>query len=175
MAGPLPAERMLVTSDLSCILDHALAERAAGKGRLTDLLGLDGASLRALRDRWFPDAELPDLDAPLAEVPSDQAAIARLILWRGGRLDDEARWLAAILARRAMEPRHLWEDTGLVSRAALNDLIARHFPALKAAKSQKMRWKKFLYRQICSDHGFSLCLSPTCGECPERAECFAPE
>ncbi len=161
--------------DLACILEHALAERARGQGPLTDLLGLDAESLRALRDRWFPEADLPDLDAPLAPVPADQDAIAQLILWRGGRADDAARWLAAILARRSMEPRHLWEDMGLPSRVALNEMIARVFPRLKAANSQNMRWKKFLYRQICSDQGFLLCLSPTCGECPERSDCFAPE
>lgn len=164
----------LLRADLACILGRALAERAKGRGALTDLLGLDGVSLAALRDCWFAGLELPDLEAPLAPIPADQDAIGRLILWRGGRLDPEARWLAAIMARRSMEPHHLWEDMGLPSRAALNEMITRQFPRLKAANSQNMRWKKFFYRQICSDQGFALCLSPTCDACPERAECFPP-
>ncbi|WP_237220167.1 nitrogen fixation protein NifQ [Salipiger sp. CCB-MM3] len=169
------AAAMLSRSDFACILDHALAEREAGQGPLTERLGLSGAEIVRLRDRWSPSAELPDLSLPAPQYSADQQAIATLILWRAGATDDEARWLAAILARRAMERRHLWEDCGLPSRVALSGLIARYLPGLAAANSQNMRWKKFFYRQICSDTAFSLCLSPTCDDCEERADCFAPE
>ncbi|MCR8547457.1 nitrogen fixation protein NifQ [Salipiger sp. P9] len=168
-------DAMVTVSDFSCILDHALHEREAGAGPLTERLGLSGAEIAALRDRWLPRAALPDLDLGAPALPDDQRAIFTLILWRGGSASREARWLAAILARRAMETRHLWEDLGLPSRAALSALIARHLPGLAAANSQNMRWKKFFYRQICSDAAFSLCLSPSCDDCEERAECFAPD
>ena len=130
--------------------------------------------MAGLRDRWLPRAALPDLDLPAPVKSADQQAIETLILWRCGVATDEARWLAAILARRALESRHLWEDLGLASRAALSWLIDRHLPGLAAANGQNMRWKKFFYRQICSDSGFALCLSPSCDACDERAECFAP-
>ena len=107
--------------------------------------------------------------------PADEQAIATLILWKAGVVSSEARWLAAILARRSMEPGHLWEDLGLVARPALTALIARHLPGLARANAQNMRWKKFFYRQICSDSGFSLCLSPSCDACDERDACFAPD
>ena len=166
---------MLSVSDFCCIVDHALSESEAGQGPLTERLGLSGAEIAALRDRWLPGTALPDLERPAPERPDDQKAIATLILWRSGVSTQDARWLAAILARRAMEPRHLWEDLGLASRADLSGLIARHLPGLARANSQNMRWKKFFYRQICSEAAFALCLSPSCGECPERAECFAPD
>ncbi|WP_226625183.1 nitrogen fixation protein NifQ [Alloyangia pacifica] len=171
----LLAEAMLTVSDFCCILDHALSEREAGQGPLTERLGLSGSQLRALRDRWLPHAVLPDLDLPVPDVPDDQKAIQTLILWRCGVATDEARWLAAILARRAAEPHHLWEDLGLPGRAALSGLIRRHLPGLARANSLNMRWKKFFYRQICSDSAFSLCLSPSCDDCDERAACFAPD
>lgn len=174
-AVPAMAARMLDTSDFCLIVDHALSERAAGLGALPDLLGLPGPQIAALRDRWFPYADLPDLDVPLTPIPEDQKAITTLIHFRGGSGAPEARWLAAILARRAQEPHHLWEDLGLANRPSLSELIGRHLPGLKAANSQNMRWKKFLYRQICSTEGFQICLSPTCGECPEREDCFAPD
>ena len=172
--GPAPI-LMASVSDFCCIVDHALAERDEGLGPLTERLGLSGAQIARLRDRYLPLAALPDLQLPAPVLTDDQKAIATLILWRGWTDSDEARWLSAILARRAMERRHLWEDMGLASRTALSGLIARHLPGLAAANAQNMRWKKFFYRQICSDAAFSLCLTPSCDDCPERADCFAPD
>jgi nitrogen fixation protein NifQ len=166
---------MLSRSDFACILDHALAEREAGQGPLTERLGLSGAAIARLRDAYAPFTDLPDLDLPAPPRPADEEAIATLILWRAGDTSDAARWLAAILARRAMETRHLWQDCGLPSREALSGLIARHLPGLARANNANMRWKKFFYRQICSDAAFSLCLSPSCDDCEERAACFAPD
>lgn len=74
-----------------------------------------------------------------------------------------------------METRHLWEDLGLPSRPALTALMGRHFPRAVALNDRNMRWKKFFYRQICADAAFSLCLSPSCDDCPERRDCFAPD
>ncbi|WP_240722207.1 nitrogen fixation protein NifQ [Poseidonocella sp. HB161398] len=170
----MQAERMLISSDFACIFDHALKARAAGKGTLPELLGLPPAALEKLAARWFPYATLPDLDAEPPAVLPDQEAIAKLLLWRGGRIDAETQWLAAIIARRAMETSHLWEDLGLAARPALSALMRRHFPRLFEANSQNMRWKKFFYRQICADKDFALCLSPTCDDCPEYSDCFAP-
>ena len=170
-----PEHRALILSDLACILGHALEEREAGLGNLPERLGLSPAQLADLAESWFPGATLPDLDAPEPTRSADQEAIALLLLWRGGRTSPEAHWFAAIIARRAMETRHLWEDMGLPSRAALGALIARHFPRIHAANTQNMRWKKFFYRQVCNDRDFALCLSPSCDDCAEKAECFAPE
>lgn len=165
----------LIQSDLACILVHALKDREAGRGTLPECLGLMPAQLADMAETWFPGLSLPDLDTPNPERTSDQEAIALLLLWRGGLKTPEAHWLAAIIARRAMEPSHLWEDLGLPSRPALGSLLALHFPRLFAANTQNMRWKKFFYRQICSDSDFALCLSPSCDECAEKPDCFAPE
>ncbi|WP_095590438.1 nitrogen fixation protein NifQ [Actibacterium ureilyticum] len=167
--------RTLIRSDFACILSLALEEREAGLGSLPERLGVMPAQLAELADTWFPDLHLPDLDAPDPQRPADQDAIALLLLWRGGGRAPESHWLAAMIGRRALERRHLWQDMGLPSRAALGDLIARHFPRIYAANHQNMRWKKFFYRQICSDSDFALCLSPTCDDCKERADCFADD
>ena len=162
-------------SDLACVLAHALALRDRGQGSLPECLGLPPADLARLAARWFPGLDLPDLDLPFADPPEEQKQLALLLTWRGGAASEEARWFARILARRAMEGNHLWEDLGLPSRAALGALMQRHFPRLHAANTKNMRWKKFFYRQICADTGFSLCLAPSCGECAEYSACFAPE
>jgi nitrogen fixation protein NifQ len=171
----LDDEAQQTATDFSRIVDHALAQRKAGQGALTNNLGLSGAQISALRDRWLPARVLPDLDLPAPPLPDDQHAIATLVLWRGGAASDEARWLAAILARRAMEASHLWEDLGLANRQALSEMIARHLPGLAKSNHLNMRWKKFFYRQICSDAAFSLCLAPSCDACAEKPNCFAPE
>ena len=163
---PVQADVVALSAfDFGCILDKAEAEREAGRGALPELLGLSGAELGALRDAWAPRRPLDDLHLPAPLRPADEQAIATLILWKAGVASPEARWLAAILARRAMEPGHLWEDLGLVARPALSALIARHLPGLARANAQNMRWKKFFYRQICSDSGFSLCLKSPASTC----------
>jgi len=163
---------------LGCILAHALREQAAGLGPATALLGLSGAELAALAARWLPGADLAGIDsagttrpAPLRDV--EQQAIEVLVLWRAGAAGPEVRWLAAILARRSMETRHLWEDLGLPARPALTQMIARFLPGLAAANAHNMRWKKFFARQICSDAAFALCPAPICDACDERHICFA--
>jgi len=171
--GPV-VSAMLVRTDFVCIVDHALSERNRGLGPMTERLGLSGEELALLQGRWLPFFEMPDTELGTPEISPEQDTITRLILWRGGSLSADSQCLARIIARRAQEPRHLWEDMGLPSRAALSGLIARHLPGLAAANSRNMRWKKFLYRQICAEQDFGLCLSPTCEECEEYDDCFAP-
>ncbi len=165
---------------LGFILAHALREQAAGLGPATALLGLSGAEVAALAARWLPGADLTGIDpsdatrpAPVRDV--EQQAIERLVLWRAAGAGPEVRWLAAILARRSMESRHLWEDLGLPARPALTQMIARFLPGLAAANARNMRWKKFFARQICSDAAFALCPAPICDACDERQSCFTTD
>ncbi|MEF2070893.1 nitrogen fixation protein NifQ [Consotaella aegiceratis] len=160
--------------DFACMLAIALAERDAGLGSLPDRLGLDRASFNALAAAYFPDRDLPDLDVERADPPADQTSLALLMRWRGGANSRESVWFSDILARRAMEPRHLWEDLGLPERPRLTALMKRRFPRLVQLNNQNMRWKKFFYRQICADAAFSLCLAPSCDECADKPICFAP-
>lgn len=74
-----------------------------------------------------------------------------------------------------MGHRHLWEDLHLSSRAELNELMARHFPTLKALNVHNMRWKKFLFRLLCERADVLICRSPSCLDCDEQAACFPSE
>ena len=38
-----------------------------------------------------------------------------------------------------------------------------------------MRWKRFLYRQLCEEEGMSHCTSPTCSSCIDVDKCFEPQ
>ena len=159
----------------AAVLALGLAERAAGLGLLVERLGLDGWALAKVAAVHFPDVALPDRTAELPGVPADQAALATLLLWRGQPAGPDSRWLAGIIARRSLEPHHLWQDLGLRNRGELGALMTRHFPRMRSLNHGDMRWKKFFYRQICTDPGLALCLSPTCDDCEERDLCFAPE
>lgn len=83
--------------------------------------------------------------------------------------------LSWTLACATLGDRHLWQDLGLPSREALSALIAHVFPALAARNTQNMRWKKFLYRQLCEREEILICKSPSCGDCSDHGVCFGPE
>lgn len=69
---------------------------------------------------------------------------------------------------------HLWQDLQLASRAALSALMTRWFPALAAKNVHDMKWKRFLYKQLC-DRAQVQCRAPSCGACSDHARCFGPE
>jgi nitrogen fixation protein NifQ len=92
-----------------------------------------------------------------------------------GTPECSARALSEGIAAACLGDRHLWEDLGLPSRDALWLLMQRHYPDLVARNSGRMRWKKFLYRELCIREQVLVCRSPSCEVCPEQAQCFAPE
>jgi nitrogen fixation protein NifQ len=53
--------------------------------------------------------------------------------------------------------------------------MIRHFSTLARRNDQDMKWKKFFYRMICRDEGFSLCVAPSCSECSDFNHCFGEE
>jgi nitrogen fixation protein NifQ len=83
--------------------------------------------------------------------------------------------LARVIAARAAHPGHLWVAMGFFERPELSAAIRRHLPALAAANHQNMRWKRFLFKQVCVLNGGLMCKSPVCGDCSDYSICFAPE
>jgi nitrogen fixation protein NifQ len=61
---------------------------------------------------------------------------------------------------------------GLFERPQLSAAIRRHLPALAEANHRNMRWKRFLFKQVCELNGGILCKSPNCGDCCDYALCF---
>jgi len=154
----------------------ALAAQEAD-GSLTSGLGLGPFEIRALFLEMFPGAIGLAGDAVATHEPlSDDERALHDIFWhtsaQGGTF---ARLLTRIMARRCQRPNHLWQDLGLGSRRELTLLMARHYPSLAARNVNDMKWKKFLYRMICSSSGFSLCVAPVCSECDDFDACFGPE
>jgi nitrogen fixation protein NifQ len=143
---------------------------------LWDFLGLSPSVLRLLLAAYFPGSPVKVPGRPKMQADTIEEEDFRLLLltYRERNIPEE-EWLAAIVARRAQAPNHLWEDLGLACRDDLNGLIARHFPKLFVKNNENMRWKKFFYRLMCEAEGMRLCKSPHCELCPDLAQCFEPE
>ena len=115
--------------------------------------GLAAADLAALMSKWFPASR--GLVAPWCRHPGraddDEIAMVRDLLLANRSTPGKAgRWLAAMIARRSMEPNHLWEDLGLRDRGELSRLLSRHFAPLADRNTNNMRWKRFFYRALCA-------------------------
>ncbi|HIJ61503.1 MAG TPA: nitrogen fixation protein NifQ [Rhodospirillaceae bacterium] len=155
-----------------------LALVAAESRPLTVSLGLSPHALRCLLERYFPHAAglaadlAADGDEPLAPEEPDLRAYLQE---HGSRGAVEETWLAHIIARRALESNHLWQDLGLVGRADLSVLMARHFAPLATANWMDMKWKKFFYRELCKRDGLVACKAPVCDICEDFLECFGGE
>jgi nitrogen fixation protein NifQ len=88
---------------------------------------------------------------------------------------DECFWVAHALATASMGGNHLWQDMGLPDRVALSELIECNFTSLFVRNVGDMKWKKFLYRELCKRAEVMICKSPSCGVCVDYKVCFGKE
>ena len=148
---------------------------------LSHALGLGRNAITALIERYAPDRA--DLVSTLTDTTGDDTGndaieeedLRAFLLDHRARGADEEEWLAAIVARRSLEPNHLWQDMGFANRLELNAMFRRHFPELVRRNSGDMKWKKFFYRSLCEREGLMLCKSPNCEVCDDFAACFDGE
>jgi len=160
---------------------HMVASWAAGEGALPAWLGLSPARFRELFFRHFPGFALDEISAtrrhrqiPPERLPERQELEALLLRDRA-RGDPSEVWAAGLLAAGCLADDHLWQDLGLWSRADLSQLLRHNFPALAARNVKDMKWKKFLYKQLCETEGIYTCRAPSCEQCADYGQCFGPE
>jgi nitrogen fixation protein NifQ len=160
------------------VLASILAVAATEGGSVAERTGLSSQDLVALLAQWFPSAHdvAAAWCAQAALTEDEEVAMVRdlLLAQRSGK-DDVSGWLAAMIARRAMEPNHLWEDLGLRERPELTRLLMRHFAPLAVRNTKNMKWKRFFYRMLCEDDGFVMCTTPVCTQCNDFDLCFGEE
>jgi len=183
MASALPFNINLEDRHLfACVLSVA-AQEISELDRLAASLGLCDDSLSELLSAYFPGVTANDLprhgstQLPPAEFNPEVLAILMSHVptdVTGGR-NQPAEWLARIIAVRAAQPGHLWIAMGLFERPELTATIRRHLPTLAAANHQGMRWKRYLFKQVCEKNGGVMCKNPNCGDCSDYPLCFAPE
>jgi len=162
---------------LASILAISAGEATADGLPHAAVAGLTGEQFGTLVKEFFPKAaawRLFALDSAV-ERTADEACLLDLLERCTTSQAPFERLLAAMIAKRAQQPNHLWQDLGLCTRGELSELMKRHFRPLAIRNSGDMKWKKFLYRLICADASYTLCTAPSCSECDDFAECFGEE
>ena len=136
--------------------------------------------------RWFPGADpVLELDwralahaertEPRYDEIEDLVALLTECVDPPTGMREETLWLAHALSQASLGDNHLWQDLHLPSRRELSALMSRWFPVLAARNDRDMKWKKFLYKQLCDKAELSICRAPSCSVCSDYARCFGPE
>ena len=160
------------------VLASILAAATMDGGAMADKAGLTAHDFAGLLAQYFPLMQIKAESWFLRfdRIEDDEVAMVRdLLLAQRSTDGDIGRWLAAMVARRAMEPNHLWEDLGLRDRSELSRLLLRHFGPLAVRNTKNMRWKRFFYRMLCEDDGLVMCTTPVCTQCNDFNLCFGEE
>ena len=89
------------------------------------------------------------------------------------RLEND--WIITILVNACLGNDHLWQDLGLFSRTDLSDFLAYFFPNMAKQNVHNMKWKKFIYKQLCDTQGIYVCRAPSCEFCMDYLNCFGEE
>ncbi|MEX3672163.1 nitrogen fixation protein NifQ [Paraburkholderia phenoliruptrix] len=148
--------------------------------------GLGADETYGLLARWFPGADssmklsfrTPAGTSQRGSRYDDVDILVRLFkesVAPGAGTSAEVNCVAHALARACARSQHLWQELRLPSRSELSELLAYWFPKLAEKNVHGMRWKKFIYRQLCEREALAVCQASSCGECAEFASCFGPE
>ncbi len=154
-----------------------ISSQIGGVGVLPPGLGLSEQDYSALLTRHFPGIGLVFRSEKRGGDPRafERADVLALLLEHRAYSNGAELWMAEIVAAACMGSDHLWQDLGLWSRDQLSLLMAQNFPVLAAKNEYDMKWKKFLYKQLCEKEGINACRAPTCEYCADYLKCFGPE
>jgi nitrogen fixation protein NifQ len=163
--------------------DHALASMLAswraGETTYPDFMGLGPEGYKAMMAFHFPGLAWPG-ERPGGKPWNDDAMpeyaeLSQLFVDHQNPDISDQPWWIDLLVIGCSGHEHLWRDMGLFDRDDLSRLLRENFPLLAARNSRDMKWKKFLYKQLCEREGIIACPAPTCDACAHFSECFAPE
>jgi nitrogen fixation protein NifQ len=175
----LYAELMAHAAGLSNdeVFAQMISSQIAGMGSLPPGLGLDEKDFSELLALHFPGILLVMRHV---EVIGDPRALERddvlgLLLEHRANRNISEQWMAEIVTTACMANDHLWQDLGLRSREFLSRLMKQNFPSLAQKNVHDMKWKKFLYKQLCEQEDINACRAPSCEYCVDYLNCFGPE
>jgi len=161
------------------ILASILASWQTNEGVFTDWLGLGEKAFREMMLFHFPEFSLENftnsgqsLDAERFDERDELTQL--LSSFCAGKTKSES-WMTEMLVNACQGQDHLWQDLGLWSRKDLTLLMQQNFPSLAARNDKDMKWKKFLYKQLCITEGIYTCRAPSCEVCADYQVCFGPE
>lgn len=154
-----------------------ISNQICGIGALPPGLGLNETDFSALLATHYPGMSLAvrinDIAAD-TRAPEHDDVLGLLLEHRANRHMSE-QWMAEIVTTACMASNHLWQDLGLWSRKPLSELMTQNFPTLAAKNVHDMKWKKFIYKQLCEREDIRICRAPSCKICTDYDNCFGPE
>jgi len=161
------------------VLARMYASWAIGEGALPVAWGLSRSVFATLMYAHFPGYTCRvgrESSASPGAVRRDEVAdLESLMLGHRAGASPSEPWMACIVATACLAGDHLWQDLGLWCRDDLSQLMQRNFPALAEKNVHNMKWKKFLYKQLCIAEGVYVCRAPSCEVCVDYANCFGPQ
>lgn len=156
-----------------------LANWQAGAGMMPDDFGLGIDAFAQMLAYHFPSLQPASLNMPGrssdAERDDEYIEVNKLLHSHRANQSESEVWMAKIVAIACQGQDHLWQDMGLWSRNQLSELLMRNFPKLAEKNVKNMKWKKFLYKQLCITEGIYTCRAPSCEVCVDYNNCFGPE
>jgi nitrogen fixation protein NifQ len=160
-------------------LARILSSWTLGMGAMPEWLGMGEAAFHDMMRHHFPGIEVQTIRGAESRVDAARGAelqdLRKLLL--DNRSGDKAAetWMTDIVTAGCMGNDHLWQDLGLWKRADLSKLMLDNFAPLAKRNDKDMKWKKFLYKQLCDAEGIYVCRSPSCEVCVDYQNCFGSE
>jgi nitrogen fixation protein NifQ len=160
-------------------LSSMLATWMDGDDKMPNWLGLDRLTFRKLVRFQFPALTMRKFRPAQRGVEVERALewgdLKRYLLKNRAWKCASEVWIAEMLSSACMGQNHLWQDLGLQNRTELTALMENNFPKMAKRNIHNMKWKKFIYRELCQMEGIYVCRSPSCEVCVDYDECFGPE
>jgi nitrogen fixation protein NifQ len=160
-------------------LARMLASWILGFGSLPDWLGLDRSDFHCMINYHFPNADPAWFNNPGRDIDQlrkdEMADLRKLLLEHRTSRNTSETWMADIVVSGCLADDHLWQDLGLWQRSDLSKLMLDNFAPLARRNDKDMKWKKFLYKQLCETDGIYICRAPSCEVCTDYQNCFGPE
>jgi len=160
-------------------LARILSSWTLGMGAMPEWLGLGEAAFHDMMKHHFPGIDAGTMYGTKGHVDAERGAelqdLRKLLLDNRSAQTLPTFWMAEIVTAGCMGNDHLWQDLGLWNRADLSKLMMDNFAPLAKRNDKDMKWKKFLYKQLCDAEGIYVCRSPSCEVCADYQNCFGSE
>ncbi|OOZ36860.1 nitrogen fixation protein NifQ [Solemya velesiana gill symbiont] len=160
-------------------LARILASWMAGEGVMPEWIGLGEHDFSRMMQHHFPKFDIREMrDIGLGvdlERGAEMNDLRKLLLASRTTCSQFETWMTSIVIAGCLGSDHLWQDLGLWERPDLTRLMLENFRPLAIHNTRDMKWKKFLYKQLCETEGIYTCRAPSCEVCTDYAACFGPE
>ena len=160
-------------------LARILSSWLLGHGVMPNWLGLPEAEFDLMIQTHFPGFDRAQIVNPGKPVDPQRRYemddLRKLLSENRTGLSPSELWMVDILVAGCLGNDHLWEDLGLWRRSDLSKLMLENFEPLARRNDRDMKWKKFLYKQLCEAESIYTCRAPSCEVCADYQNCFGPE